>query len=337
MAKELLSSQSSPSAGASIVIPCPPEKFGNFLGELLSRKSRVRKRVVGAFVIGPEQIEDIESLIITRLEEQNRYSLVEFEASIFFSDRRSHRIHSLEDLKRFSPMSAGYAHRLRASWSFLIYPPGEGVPSRYVVQMIASCGSERKFDDLDLYMNDRERFFGREPEITVEVEYDRVSLADDLLNLVYERVKGWTKDHRLKSPITGFPYDGFLATSGGIFGLGMASLVTNYLSRMLLDSSLEFEQALLSGRFTVTIVVAIFLSIMFVVVGVVLGGSSYEMLAPKNHGAIVFETVQRKTELEKVAKAAEGRGKVYAMMVASICIGVVSSLIATGLWENLTN
>src|SRR5690349_7182449 len=84
---------------ASIILECPPSKFGEFITGLLGKSQTISKTFSGNFTVKLEDIENFYHLLEQKMKEQYKFSLLQFQASVYYEDGSSISVNSLSQLK----------------------------------------------------------------------------------------------------------------------------------------------------------------------------------------------------------------------------------------------
>lgn len=134
---------------SSVVIPCSPEDFKSFISGLLGRPQTISKGIRGAFDIDPEHIQDINSLLTQRVQQQNKASLIQFTARIAFDDSSSVLLNSLEEFMTYREVRPIISTQLHVTWSFLVEFQDKNVPEKQEIEIsfIGSEGSTPIYDN----------------------------------------------------------------------------------------------------------------------------------------------------------------------------------------------
>src|SRR5258708_6738933 len=86
----------------SVVLPCAPEDFTEFVSGLLGKAQTIEKVFAGAFEINADDIVNTFHLVNQRVHQQNEASLVQFTVRIVYDDDSSVLLNSLEDFVHYS-------------------------------------------------------------------------------------------------------------------------------------------------------------------------------------------------------------------------------------------
>lgn len=103
-----------------LAIPCPPDKFAQFISGLLGKPQEIRRTFTGSFSLRVDDIENFYHLVEQRLQEQNQANLIQFQSVITYTDGSSVKIDSLEDLKSFAELRPLISCGISLTWVYLI-------------------------------------------------------------------------------------------------------------------------------------------------------------------------------------------------------------------------
>jgi hypothetical protein len=86
----------------TLLIPCPADKFAEFMSGLLGKPQVISGRYMGSFDLSLSDVENFFYLVDQRVKEQNKGNPTQFTASIKYDDGTSVELTSLEELKIYS-------------------------------------------------------------------------------------------------------------------------------------------------------------------------------------------------------------------------------------------
>ena len=80
-----------------LLIPCPPDQFGRFLGGLLGKPQIIERGFSGTLRISSDDVTNFHHLVEQRVREQNEATLVQFTVRMLYDDGSSVEVASLDD------------------------------------------------------------------------------------------------------------------------------------------------------------------------------------------------------------------------------------------------
>lgn len=228
----------------SIVLPCAPNEFADFISRLLGRPQTIQRRWAGSFSIDINDVRHFFSLICQRVSEQNNGSLVSFECSIDYSDGTTITLHGLNEVERFSEMKPILSTGVTLSFVFLVTFSGKAPEKQNIVIHFSAPVREAlkgfitsEYDDPtdDFFAFPRSRATGF---VYLSIEHTSLTWGNDIYNLLtnavidlFERhksVKNWFWSRRLLAFSVTFFFSGVLCIVASISILSLA--LSNYLT-----------------------------------------------------------------------------------------------------------
>jgi hypothetical protein len=91
-----------PEDRVSIVIPCAPKDFGNFISGLLGQGQVIEGCVAGSFVVHHDDIENLFLILTERVAQQNGGTLVQYSLRIGYDDDSSVVYSSLDEFRDYA-------------------------------------------------------------------------------------------------------------------------------------------------------------------------------------------------------------------------------------------
>jgi len=119
----------------SVMLPCTPDHFRDFIGGLLGEPQVITKILPGEFEIKRENLLDLYHLVDQRVRQQNEATLVQFTVRIVFDDNSSTLINSVEDFEHYNevrPISSVGAH---LTWTFLVQFRDKQFPEKQIIEV----------------------------------------------------------------------------------------------------------------------------------------------------------------------------------------------------------
>ncbi|MEI7870153.1 MAG: hypothetical protein WCI11_19895 [Candidatus Methylumidiphilus sp.] len=104
----------------SIALPCSQEDFGDFIGSLLGKPQTISKAYRGAFEVKREDIQNSYHLLIQRVKQQNRATLIQFCVKLVYDDNSTVLLNSFEDFSTYNEVRPLVVVQAHLSWSFIV-------------------------------------------------------------------------------------------------------------------------------------------------------------------------------------------------------------------------
>lgn len=219
----------SPGTG-SIILPCGPEQFANFIGNLLGKPQVIQRRFFGSFDIQFEDIENAYHLIEQRLKEQNGAQLIQFSSTFSYSDQSSVTLRGFDEFKLYAEIKYVETVSVSCSFEYLIKFQGRGHPEKQSIDLTFLRDTFALFEDEDTSYFPKN--FLRRGQVVIRIEHTARSWGADVEALLTQHVQSylWKETGREKflrkySSACGFVV-ALIVFLGGLVTLGFA---TSYL------------------------------------------------------------------------------------------------------------
>lgn len=118
-----------------LALPCPADKFAEFMAGLLGKPQEINRSFVGTFKIDISDIENFYYLIEQRVHEQNKASLVQFVVSVHYTDGSSVRIGDLDDLRSYAEVRPLIVRGVSLSWVYLVQFLNKEIPEKQQIDI----------------------------------------------------------------------------------------------------------------------------------------------------------------------------------------------------------
>lgn len=119
----------------SVLVPCPPEEFADFMSKLLGKPQVAEGRFRGPFNIELTDIENFYHLIQYRITEQNKGQLIQFTSNIHYDDGTSVEVESLVGLKTYSEVRPLVSTGVVLTWVYLVNFNNVPVPEKQQIEV----------------------------------------------------------------------------------------------------------------------------------------------------------------------------------------------------------
>jgi hypothetical protein len=135
-----------------VVLPFNQAQFKQFITGLLGSPQSITKQISGSFTFDSNDINNLDQLLLQRITQQNNGTLVQFSATIVFSDNSIVELNSLPELLSYNEIRPIVSNDIHLSWVYLIQFPDKMAPEKQKIQvsiLTAYEGKSRKLlDDL---------------------------------------------------------------------------------------------------------------------------------------------------------------------------------------------
>jgi hypothetical protein len=117
----------------TVVLPCPPDQFRDFIAGLLGRAQTIESVVEGPFEVNKQSIENLFHLIEQRIGSQNEATLVQFTSRVVYNDSSSVLLNSLQSFLSYNEVKPLISVGLHLSWTYLIKFQNKPFPEKQVI------------------------------------------------------------------------------------------------------------------------------------------------------------------------------------------------------------
>ena len=131
----------------SLVIPCPPDQFSEFITKLLGRPQSVGRIIPGPFEVDLDKAINVHHLLQDRIIRQNASSLISTEALIQFDDNSTVTLNSIDDFLSFNAIHPISSTALKMSWTYLIKFNDGRPPEKQDINISFSSGSVHLYEN----------------------------------------------------------------------------------------------------------------------------------------------------------------------------------------------
>ncbi|NPD68213.1 hypothetical protein HN018_18880 [Lichenicola cladoniae] len=112
----------------ALLIPCPPDKFGEFIAGLLGKPHVLSKEFQGHFEIGVDEVLEFHHLIEQRIADQNFASLIECVLTTTYADRSSVEVRSIDQFRAYAETRSLIPVHIAITWIYLFSFTGRQFP-----------------------------------------------------------------------------------------------------------------------------------------------------------------------------------------------------------------
>src|ERR1700694_338469 len=115
---------------STVVLPCPPDQFREFIAGLLGLPQTIEGTLDGPFEVTKQDAENLYALIDQRISSQNEAALVQFTARVAYDNKSSVLLSSLRDFLSYNEVKPLKSTGLQLSWTYLIKFPMKAFPEK---------------------------------------------------------------------------------------------------------------------------------------------------------------------------------------------------------------
>lgn len=125
------------------VIPCPQDKFGEFISHLLGKPQVISKGFYGSFSINRDDISNFYDLVQHRLHEQQHASLIQFTVKTSYDDGSSVEVTSIKDFTEYAEIRPLIPRAISMSWVYLVKFPNSSIPERQQIDVSLRSNNQK--------------------------------------------------------------------------------------------------------------------------------------------------------------------------------------------------
>lgn len=117
-------------------LPVNQYQFNEFIRGLLGRPQEIENQFNGSFTIKIEDLVQIYNLLQQRIQQQNRGTLAQFSAKVFFDDDTSVLLNGIDDLTSYRELRRVVSVGVLLSWTYVIHFPDKAAPEKQEIEVL---------------------------------------------------------------------------------------------------------------------------------------------------------------------------------------------------------
>jgi hypothetical protein len=149
-------------SGTSVVLPCAPDQFQEFIAGLLGRPQTLEGRFFGSFAVSKENLIQLYHLVTQRVQQQNVVLPIQVISKVGYSDGTSVQLNSMDDFNSYVEVRNVCSTTVTLSFIYVIGFPGRSVPERQEIEI--SFKSETDGGAIDYRIHHTARTWGADLE-----------------------------------------------------------------------------------------------------------------------------------------------------------------------------
>jgi hypothetical protein len=336
---EMLPPTSGQDAYGTIVIPCSPNDFGQFISGLLRVPKELRYARATPFILRFDDIRDFDRLIEQRISDQSRYSKASANFSAYYSDGTSVHCGEIEEFSSHANLNGSLCNRISMEWVYLIEFPQNKNPQKQQirVEFYTSYGPKSyKKDEIDIHDLTSTSFFG-EALAEFSVHHTNATFGYDMANLLKERIRRLSTPSKLQRIVrrSWFKVPWFLLF--GVSGAGLSLSISSSVNNFLTFNAENVVEILLSGGLVSALAIATSLSVILVITFIALGSFLHDTIEKAKPSFIILNLEHQDSYKSADAKRVRNGRIAWVLALASYIGGVSQGIISSGLWEMISS
>lgn len=170
----------------------------------MGRPQEISRKFIGTLCLKIHDIENFYHLIEQRVHEQQKASLLQFQAIINYTNGSSVKLGSLQDLKEYSEVRPLICRGVSLSWVYLVRFPNKENPERQAIDIDVQVGSNSRFTVIehnsDLFGHEFLNIgSSRTGIIIIRIDHTARSWGSDMENLLSGHIDNFMADKEGKS------------------------------------------------------------------------------------------------------------------------------------------
>jgi hypothetical protein len=173
-----------------IALSADTRKLGEFIANLLGQRRRLSRNFDVNFFVDWPWVQNLDQLVIQRVEHQNEGKLVDFSFKLFLSNGRITHITTRTDFSTFNDFSSFECIGAELAWTFIVKFPGSATPEKQEIRFAVQSDSLNNRDRskrgaatrllLPLKLSDE--------NMMLDIYYSNITWGEDLMNLISNHV-----------------------------------------------------------------------------------------------------------------------------------------------------
>lgn len=183
-----------------VALPFNKNQFADFLVSLLGKPQTISKRIEGSFSVDKNTITKLYEIINQRIYQQNDGKLIQFRATIYYSDNSSITLDGYEHLVHYNETLPLVVEAIHLTWQFIVKFNDKNTPEKQEINVSFVTESDRPrrydFEDDPFYI------IGHQGQINIRINHTARSWGADIEALLSKHLeKLVTKESNLKRTI----------------------------------------------------------------------------------------------------------------------------------------
>lgn len=337
-----------------VMLPCEQESFGHFISKLLGKPQIIEKELYGEFKIDKNDVISTYHLINQRINQQNEATLIQFTAKMYFSDKSSVEINTIEDFVQYSEVKRVNCTQLYVTWIYLIKFKNKKTPEKQQINI--SFGDVRHrayYLGLGTY---QENFITASNIITISIFHTERTWGVDMESLLNTHLSNFQgQENRLKKTIHRYHNEIGLLTGCALFsastlgaivttsrltksyGAEVANIAKEASGDILISKKLDYLLSITSTgvwpRFILSLVMFMIIAIMISI----LVGAWVSSRAESRLQSWILITDNSRIEYDKYVRKLKNNIVIFiGSIILSIMCGIIGNIIFSLYFTKLT-
>lgn len=179
-----------------LTIPYNGPEFKEFIKSLLGKPQSITKKIFGNFEIHLADLQNFHTLVNQRITQQNKGNLIQFTATIYYNDKSTVTLNSIEELETYNEIKPIISEAVRLNWSYLIKFEDKKHPEKQEIELFILSS----IDGLSFIGEDLPSFLlPTQGRFTIEIKHTARSFASDIESLLTNQIQSLIKkDNKYK-------------------------------------------------------------------------------------------------------------------------------------------
>lgn len=172
-----------------VTLDCTPDDFRKFITSLLGKPQTITNRFIGGFDLKREDLAQFHFLLVQRLEEQNKASLVQFTARVIYHDGSTVLVNDFPVFETYNETKPLRSVAIHLSWVFLVQFENRKTPEKQEIDVSIETQGVRTYYEDDLIHHRMITSPDKQGIISFRINHTARSWASDIEALLSAHVK----------------------------------------------------------------------------------------------------------------------------------------------------
>ena len=291
----------------------------------------------GGFIVGPDEVKHLGSIVEQRLAAQNDYDATGEEFTLHYERGRSYTVPSLSEVATTDERENSTPSHVSIRWSYDVSVPNATSPKPLVIFLEIGCKNERGQGRVFPDLRHLHQGTAGESFIAVGVIHEIPSLSDEILRLLRPAVSEWVKKTRTPNILLRLAQPSFVL-GAVLIGASVPAMLLSFAANAILAGEGP-DQILRSGYFIGILSLSSILTLAGAIfAGAIASAAVFGDGIGQPVGRFVLDEVsrsKRKERLERQLGGNKATAKFLLGTFATVTLGIISSLIATGAFPSV--
>lgn len=169
-----------------LTFPFESEHFKDFITGLLGKPQTISKSISGTFELHLKDLQSFHDLVMQRVVQQNKGSLIQFTAKIFYNDRSSVQLGSYAELVSYNEVKPVVSEAVQLNWDFLIQFHDKNQPEKQTIELLIITTNNIAYDDEIISLP---FIFNTHGQFRIHIAHTARSWGSDIENMLSHQIE----------------------------------------------------------------------------------------------------------------------------------------------------